>query len=59
MVKGGSGLTKVYVPTNTVKVTTKKTENQPIKSEKPPSSETSAPVSTDAPESSNAHEEGK
>ncbi|KAL9427207.1 hypothetical protein AB3S75_029411 [Citrus x aurantiifolia] len=55
--KGGSGPTKVYVPTNTVKVTTKKTENQPIKSEKPPSSETSAPVSTDAPESSNAHEE--
>lgn len=55
--KGGSGPTEVYVPTNTVKVTTKNIENQPIKSENPVSSETSASVSTDAPESSNAREE--
>lgn len=58
MAKGGSGPSKVYVPTNTVKATTKNIENQPIKSENPVSSETSASVSTDAPESSNAREEG-
>ncbi|KAK4849751.1 hypothetical protein QYF36_000534 [Acer negundo] len=58
--KGSSGPNKIYVPTNTAKVTRKKTENQPLKSATPAShSETSAPVSTNIPESSNAHDEAE
>ncbi|TXG57928.1 hypothetical protein EZV62_015757 [Acer yangbiense] len=57
--KGSSGPNKIYVPTNTAKVTCKKTENQSLKSTTDAShSETSAPVSTNITESSNAHDEG-
>ncbi|PON73625.1 Splicing factor-like protein [Trema orientale] len=56
--KGSPGLTKVYVPTNTVKVPSKKTENQSLGSAVPASvPETSAPSSTSPPESSNGNEE--
>ncbi|KAL5805740.1 hypothetical protein ACOSQ4_028473 [Xanthoceras sorbifolium] len=58
--KGSSRPNKIYVPTNTAKVTHKKTENQSPRSETPAShSETSAPVRTNIPESSNGHGEAE
>lgn len=57
--KGWSGPTKVYVATNTVKLTPKKTENQSIGSASPAlQSDTPAPIDTDLPETSEAEEEG-
>ncbi|XWS30158.1 hypothetical protein CRYUN_Cryun24cG0093800 [Craigia yunnanensis] len=55
--KGGSGPTRVYVPTNTTRVTPKKIENQPLVSAAPAPPEASAPSSIDAPESNNVPEE--
>ncbi|XP_022741305.1 putative G3BP-like protein isoform X2 [Durio zibethinus] len=55
--KGGSGPTRVYVPTNTTRVTPKKMENQPLVSTAPASPESSAPSSIDAPKSNDIHEE--
>ena len=46
------------MPTNTVKVPSKKTENQSLGSPVPAAPETSAPSSTSPPESSNGNEEG-
>lgn len=57
--KGSPGLTKIYVPTNTAKVTPKRTENQPHGSAMPASvPELSAPSGTSTPESGNDNEEG-
>ncbi|XWS44406.1 hypothetical protein CRYUN_Cryun15aG0042500 [Craigia yunnanensis] len=55
--KGGSGPTRVYVPTNSPRVTPKKTESQPLVSAAPAPPEVSAPSSIDAPESNNIPEE--
>ncbi|GMN42098.1 hypothetical protein TIFTF001_011315 [Ficus carica] len=58
--KGSPGLNKVYVPTNTAKVTPKRTENQPHGSAMPASvPELSAPSGTSTPESSNDNEEAE
>ncbi|XP_062151038.1 nuclear transport factor 2-like isoform X2 [Alnus glutinosa] len=56
--KGSSGLTKVYVPTNTIKAVPKTPENQSIGLVVPTSVlEASAPSSVGTPESSNTQEE--
>ncbi|KAJ0041801.1 hypothetical protein Pint_19050 [Pistacia integerrima] len=56
--KGGSGPTKVYVATNTAKLTPMKTENQSIGSASPAlQSDTPAPVDSDLPETSEAQAE--
>ncbi|XVF58439.1 hypothetical protein PTKIN_Ptkin07bG0067000 [Pterospermum kingtungense] len=55
--KGGSGPTRVYVPTNSPRVTPKKTESQSVVSAAPAPAEASAPSSIDAPESNNIPEE--
>ncbi|KAF5457644.1 hypothetical protein F2P56_021732 [Juglans regia] len=56
--KGSSGPTKIYVPTNTLKVAPKKTENQSLGSVVPSSvPEPSAPSSVGTPESSNTQDE--
>lgn len=58
--QGRLGPTKVYVPTNTAKVTPKKLENQSIASAPSAPPETLAPSSIDVPENDNNpdHEEG-
>ncbi|KAJ7974306.1 ras GTPase-activating protein-binding protein 2-like [Quillaja saponaria] len=56
--KGSAGSTKVYVPTNTVKVAPRKPENQSIESAVSAAvPEAAAPNSTGTPESSNTQEE--
>ncbi|XP_022773758.1 putative G3BP-like protein isoform X2 [Durio zibethinus] len=55
--KGVSVPTRVYVPTNTTRVTPKKTENQPLVSIAPAPPEASALSSIDAQESNNIPEE--
>ncbi|XWS40998.1 hypothetical protein CRYUN_Cryun17cG0043400 [Craigia yunnanensis] len=55
--KGGSGPIRVYVPTNTTRVTPKKTENQSLVSAAPAPPEASAPSSIDSPDSNNIPEE--
>ncbi|KAJ7971072.1 ras GTPase-activating protein-binding protein 2-like [Quillaja saponaria] len=56
--KGSSGSTKVYVPTNTVKVAPKKTENQSFESAVSAADpEPSVPNNTDSHESRNTQEE--
>ncbi|KAK6279992.1 hypothetical protein POUND7_020259 [Theobroma cacao] len=55
--KGGSGPTRVYVPTNTPRVTPKKAENQSPVSAATAPPEASLPTSVDAPESNNIPEE--
>ncbi|XVE83679.1 hypothetical protein DITRI_Ditri16bG0105900 [Diplodiscus trichospermus] len=55
--KGGSGPTRVYVPTNTSKVTPKKTDSWPLVSAVPAPLEASATSNTTAPESNNIAEE--
>lgn len=56
--KGSSWPTKVYVPTNTIKVVPKKSENQSLGSVPPTSvPEASAPSSVGTPESSNTQED--
>ncbi|XP_041002663.1 nuclear transport factor 2-like isoform X1 [Juglans microcarpa x Juglans regia] len=56
--KGSLGPTQVYVPTNTIKVAPKKTENQSPGSVAPNSvPEASAPSSVGTPESSNTQDE--
>ncbi|XVF14407.1 hypothetical protein REPUB_Repub09cG0056100 [Reevesia pubescens] len=55
--KGGSGPTRVYVPTNTTRVTPKKTENQSLVSAAPATPEASAPSSIDVPENNDFPEE--
>lgn len=60
MVKGSSGATKVYMPTNSVKVSSKRTESSSVESAAPVSvPEASAPSSTGTAESGNTIEEGK
>ncbi|GLU10949.1 hypothetical protein SLE2022_277240 [Rubroshorea leprosula] len=54
--QGSPGLTKVYVPTNTAKVTPKKIENQSIVSAPSAPPETSAPSNIDVPENDNNHD---
>ncbi|KAG8482525.1 hypothetical protein CXB51_024081 [Gossypium anomalum] len=55
--KGSPGPTRVYLPSNTTKVTPKKTEKQPPISAAPATPEASAPSSADAPENDNIPEE--
>lgn len=55
--KGSPGPIRVYLPSNTTKVTPKKTEKQPPISAAPATPEASAPSSADAPENDNIPEE--
>ncbi|XP_050226281.1 nuclear transport factor 2-like [Mercurialis annua] len=55
--KGSPGPTKVYIPTNTIKVTPKKLETHSLPAASATEPETSAPSSSEAAESSNAEEE--
>lgn len=56
--KGGSGPTRVYVPTNSPRVTPKKTESQPpVSAAAPAPAEASAPSCIDSPEHNNIPEE--
>ncbi|PPR97846.1 hypothetical protein GOBAR_AA22821 [Gossypium barbadense] len=55
--KESPGPTRVYLPSNTTKVTPKKTEKQPPISAAPATPEASSPSSADAPENDNIPEE--
>ncbi|XVF02179.1 hypothetical protein REPUB_Repub04eG0153500 [Reevesia pubescens] len=55
--KGGSRPTRVYVPTNTTRVTPKKPENQSLVSAAPATPEAFAPSSIDVPENNDFPEE--
>ena len=56
----GTSTTKVYVPTNSVKVSSKKTDKPSVESAAPVSvPEASAPSSVGTPESGDTNEEGK